>query len=75
MGLHPANVGQEDTRRGRGGDLTAAIEKAIKAIDPTATVSCELPTRTVSVESFLSDRALSEAIRGAGYEVATPAET
>ena len=57
------------------GHCTAAIEKAIKAIDPTATVSCEQPTRTVSVESFLSDRALSEAIRGAGYEVATPAET
>lgn len=54
---------------------TAAVEKAIKAIDPTATVSCELPTRTVSVESILSDRAVSEAIRGAGYEVTTPAAT
>lgn len=57
------------------GHCTAAIEKAIKAIDPTATVSCELPTRTVSVASFLSEHAVSEAIRGAGYEVATPAAT
>ena len=57
------------------GHCTAAIEKAIKAIDPTATVSCELPTHTVSVESFLSERAVSEAIRDAGYEVAAPAAT
>ncbi|MSU88484.1 copper chaperone [Rhodobacteraceae bacterium 2CG4] len=55
------------------GHCTATIEKAIKAIDPTATVACDLDTRTVSVESFLSDRAVSEAIRNAGYDVAVPA--
>ncbi|MEQ9040211.1 MAG: heavy-metal-associated domain-containing protein [Silicimonas sp.] len=52
------------------GHCTAAIEKAIKAIDPTAKVACDLGTRTVAVESFLSDRAVSEAIRNAGYDVA-----
>lgn len=57
------------------GHCTAAIEKAVQAIDPTATVSCELGTRTVAVESFLSDRAVSEAIRNAGYDVAAPAAT
>ncbi|MBD3624968.1 MAG: heavy-metal-associated domain-containing protein [Rhodobacteraceae bacterium] len=57
------------------GHCTAAIEKAIKAIDPTATVSCDLGTRTVAVESFLSDRAVSEAIRNAGYDLAAPAAT
>jgi copper chaperone len=57
------------------GHCTAAIEKAIKAIDPTATVSCDLGTRTVAVESFLSDRAVSEAIRDAGYDLAAPAAT
>jgi copper chaperone len=57
------------------GHCTAAIEKAIKSIDPTATVSCDLGTRTVSVESILSDRAVSEAIRDAGYDVAAPAAT
>jgi copper chaperone len=57
------------------GHCTAAIEKAIKAIDPTATVSCDLGTRTVAVESFLSDRAVSEAIRDAGYDVTAPAAT
>lgn len=55
------------------GHCTAAIEKAISAIDPTATVSCDLDTRTVAVESFVSDRAVCEAIREAGYEVAAPA--
>lgn len=55
------------------GQCTTAIERAIKAIDPTAIVACELNTRTVAVASFVSDRAVSEAIRGAGYEVATPA--
>lgn len=57
------------------GHCTATIEKAIKAIDPTSTVSCDLGARTVSVESFLSDRAVSEAIRDAGYDVAAPTAT
>ncbi|SEL71886.1 copper chaperone [Roseovarius azorensis] len=55
------------------GHCTAAIEKAIKVIDPTAKVACDLGTRTVAVESFLGDRAVSEAIRNAGYDVAAPA--
>ncbi|MCB2092892.1 MAG: heavy-metal-associated domain-containing protein [Rhodobacteraceae bacterium] len=57
------------------GHCTAAIEKAIKAIDPTARVSCDLGTHIVEVESFLSERAVSEAIRDAGYTVSTPAAT
>ena len=57
------------------GHCTSAIEKAIKAIDPTARVSCDPGARTVEVESFLSDRAVSEAIREAGYDVSTPAAT
>ena len=57
------------------GHCTAAIEKAVKAIDPTATVSCDLGTKEVSVESIVSDHAVSEAIRDAGYEVSVPAAT
>lgn len=57
------------------GHCTASIEKAIKAIDPTANVACELGARTVTVESFLTDRAVIEAIRDAGYDVAAPAAT
>jgi len=51
------------------GHCTAAIEKAVKAVDPAATVTCALDQRTVAVETSLSDRAVSDAIRGAGYDV------
>lgn len=54
------------------GHCTATIEKAIKAIDPTAKVSCDLGTHNVEVESILTERALSEAVRSAGYVVKTP---
>ncbi|MBZ0124509.1 MAG: cation transporter [Roseovarius sp.] len=57
------------------GHCTAAIEKAIKAIDPTARVSCDLGTHNVDVQSALSGQALSEAIRDAGYDVTAPAAT
>jgi len=56
------------------GHCTTAIEKAIKAIDPTSRVICDTGTRKVDVESILSERALTEAIRNAGYDVKT-AET
>ncbi|HSH85558.1 MAG TPA: cation transporter [Guyparkeria sp.] len=52
------------------GHCTAAIDKVI---DPTVKVACDLGTHSVEVESFLSERALSEAIREAGYDVKTPA--
>ncbi len=57
------------------GHCTAAIEKAIKAIDPAARVSCDLGTHVVEVESALSEQALSDAIRNAGYDVTAPAAT
>ena len=57
------------------GHCTSAIEKAIMAIDPTAKVSCDLGAHTVDVDSFLSERALSEAIRSAGYDVNASAAT
>lgn len=55
------------------GHCTAAIEKAIMVIDPTAKISCDLDTQIVDVESFLSERAISEVIRNAGYDVKTSA--
>ncbi len=57
------------------GHCTATIDKAITAIDPTAKVSCDLATHTVEVESDLSERTLSEAIREAGYDVKTRASS
>jgi copper chaperone len=52
------------------GHCTAAIEKAIKEVDPTATVVCEIDAKSVSVESFLSETAVSGAISNAGFKVA-----
>jgi copper chaperone len=52
------------------GHCTAAIEKAIKAVDPTASVVFELDAKSVSVESFLSETAVSGAINNAGFKVA-----
>ncbi len=57
------------------GHCTAAIEKAIAAIDPAAKVSCDLDARTVDVDSSLNQQALSGAIREAGYEATTLAAT
>lgn len=57
------------------GHCTAAIEKAIKALDPKAAVSCDLDTRTVAVESRLGAQAVSDAIRNAGYDVETATAT
>jgi len=51
------------------GHCTATIEKAIKAADSNAKVTCDTGTRKVDVESTLSEEALAEAIRNAGYEV------
>lgn len=49
------------------GHCTAAIEKAIKEIDPAATVACSLDDRTVSISSALPAQALQSAIQDAGY--------
>lgn len=57
------------------GHCTAAIERALKASDPSARVSCDLGTKTVEVDSILNPAALSEAIRGAGYDVKTRTAT
>lgn len=55
------------------GHCTASITKAIMAIDPTASVSCDLGTHDVDVQSTLSTSAITAAIRDAGYAVNTAA--
>jgi len=50
------------------GHCTASIEKAIKATDPAANITCSTATRTVDIDSDLSTNALIDTIRGAGYE-------
>ncbi|APO87381.1 heavy-metal-associated domain-containing protein [Marivivens sp. JLT3646] len=50
------------------GHCTSTIEKAIKAADANASVSCDIPARTVSVEGALSTERLTALLREAGYE-------
>lgn len=51
------------------GHCTSAIERAIRAADPAASVVCDLKTRRVHVTSAVDDEALAGTIRAAGYEV------
>jgi len=50
------------------GHCTAAIEKAVKAADPAATVNCDLATHRVSVNTSLTGVDVGAAIKQAGYE-------
>ena len=50
------------------GHCTAAIEKAIIAADPLATVNCDLGSHSVTVESALAIADVSTAIKDAGYD-------
>jgi copper chaperone len=46
------------------------ITRAIRAIDPTATVQTDPKTKLVSIETQASQAAVKEAIAAAGYSVA-----
>jgi len=50
------------------GHCTAAITKAVGAVDPAASVDCDLTTRIVAVESAVDTDTLLLAIKEAGYE-------
>ena len=50
------------------GHCTAAIEKAVKAADPAATINCDLTTHSVTVDTSLPSVAVSAAIKEAGYQ-------
>ncbi|WP_212523497.1 heavy-metal-associated domain-containing protein [Actibacterium sp. MT2.3-13A] len=52
---------------------TAAIEKAIKALDAGAQVDCDLAARSVSVKTTLEESAVRAAISEAGYETSAVA--
>lgn len=54
------------------GHCTAAVDKAIKAIDPDATVDTDLTSKTVTIASAKDAAALQAALQDAGYP-ATPA--
>jgi copper chaperone len=55
------------------GHCVGAVTRAIKAVEPTATVSVDLGTKRVQIDALRSDpQALKSAIEDAGY---TPVET
>lgn len=49
------------------GHCTSAIEKGIKAKDPSAVVTTDLDLRLVTVQSDLAQTDIQEAIANAGY--------
>lgn len=57
------------------GHCTSAIDKAVKAVDPGARITFDLPQRSVQVASALDADAVADAIRGAGYDVKPTATT
>ena len=54
------------------GHCTAAIEKALRAADPAATVACDIPARRVTVNTALPAQGILDTLKSAGYD-ATPA--
>ena len=50
------------------GHCTSAIEKGIKAKDPSAVVTTDLDLRLFTVQSNLTQSDVQTAIVGAGYE-------
>ena len=50
------------------GHCTSAIEKEIKAKDPSAVVATDLELRLVTVQTILEQVEVQQAIAGAGYD-------
>lgn len=50
------------------GHCTGAIETAIKSADAAANVACDLPARTVAVETSLSAEQISQILKNEGYD-------
>jgi copper chaperone len=49
------------------GHCVAAIEKALKAEDPTATLRTDLKARTAEINTTVSSDALAQLLTAAGY--------
>ncbi|WP_439117814.1 heavy-metal-associated domain-containing protein [Nereida ignava] len=50
------------------GHCTSTIEKAVKKADASATITCDLSERTVTIQGNIPADELSIVINGAGYE-------
>lgn len=49
------------------GHCKASVEKAIKSLDPSATLDFDMAGRVVSITSAAQISAMHEALRAAGY--------
>ncbi|GAB4522836.1 MAG: heavy-metal-associated domain-containing protein [Roseibium sp.] len=50
------------------GHCAASIEKAVKTVDASANVACNLQDRLVDIDTSAGQEAISNALRKAGYE-------
>ncbi|MDP9630359.1 UNVERIFIED_ORG: copper chaperone [Ensifer adhaerens] len=50
------------------GHCVNAVEKAVKAVDPSASVAVDLDTKTASIESAVASDAFIASIENAGYQ-------
>lgn len=50
------------------GHCVAAIEKAVKAADASADVTCDLDTHVVEIGTSAGQETISTALKDAGYE-------
>ncbi|TXL80398.1 heavy-metal-associated domain-containing protein [Vineibacter terrae] len=50
------------------GHCAGTIERAVKGVDPQATVKINLAAKEVTIQSTADDARLAAAIRDAGYE-------
>lgn len=50
------------------GHCVASIEKAVKAVDASADVACDLDTHVVEIGTSAGQETITSALRDAGYE-------
>ncbi|WP_346897577.1 heavy-metal-associated domain-containing protein [uncultured Roseibium sp.] len=50
------------------GHCVAAIEKAVKAVDTSANVACDLDTHVVEIGTSAGQETITAALRDAGYD-------
>ncbi len=50
------------------GHCAASVERAVKGVDPLASVSVDLGRKEVTIRSTAEERLISGALRSAGYE-------
>jgi copper chaperone len=50
------------------GHCKSAVEKAVAGVDAAAQVDVDLESRTVSIQSTITDTALIDALKEGGYE-------